>query len=149
MPDRPEPITAPPSEREMASRIAALRARLAENRLDAYVVFDPDNIFYLTNFANYVHERPFVLVVPVEGAASFVVPELECTHVRIRAVGPIELVTYFEFPAPAGEAWSDRLVSVLPSAGRIGIEPVCPVYLADALPGEAVRTALVDDARMV
>ena len=101
----PEPIVTPPDAAEMARRLASVRRQMASADLDAFVAHCPDNVFYLTNFANYVHERPFVLVVPAEGALRFVVPELEEEHVRIRAVGDLELVHYFEFPAPAGEAW--------------------------------------------
>jgi Xaa-Pro dipeptidase len=122
---------------------------MAGEGLDAYVVFCPDNVFYLTNFHNYVHERPFVLVVPKEGALRFVVPHLEEEHVRVRAVGEIELVRYFEFPAPEGEAWSDRLREALGPAARIGVESVCPLQVADEIPGTRVRTDVVDEARMV
>lgn len=42
----------------MQRRLDGVRARMRADAVDAYVVHDPDNIFYLTNFANYVHERP-------------------------------------------------------------------------------------------
>ena len=38
---------------------------------------------YHTNFANYVHERPFILVIPREKGLQMVVPLLEATHVKI------------------------------------------------------------------
>lgn len=145
----PEPISTPPDAAEMAQRLARVRERMRVEDLDAYVVHCPDNIFYLTNFHNYVHERPFVLVVPREGTPRFVVPLLEEEHVRIRAVGPLELVHYFEFPAPSGEAWSDRMRDVLSGARRTGVESTCPLQVADEIPGERVRTDVVDEARMV
>jgi Xaa-Pro dipeptidase len=122
---------------------------MAAEELDASVVCSPDNVFYLTNFHNYVHERPFVLVVPKEGPLRFVVPHLEEEHVRVRAVGELEIVRYFEFPAPEGEAWSDRLREALGPARRIGVESLCPLQVADELPGTRVRSDVVDEARMV
>ncbi len=145
----PAPISHPPDRDEMERRLAKVRARMAAEGLDAYVVHDPDNIYYLTNFANYVHERPFVLVVPAAGALSFVVPLLESEHVRVRAVGDVDRVHYAEFPAPAGQAWSDRLREVLAGARRVGVESGCPLRVVDELLAERVRTDIVDDVRMV
>ena len=56
---------APPDEVEIQGRITRVQAKMAEQGLDYYLCHDPANIFYLTNFANYVHERPFILLVPV------------------------------------------------------------------------------------
>jgi Xaa-Pro dipeptidase len=122
---------------------------MAREGLDAYVAHCPDNVFYLTNFHNYVHERPFVLVVPADGPLRFVVPHLEEEHVRVRAVGELELVRYFEFPAPAGETWADRLGDALGGAARVGVESVCPLQVAEAIPAERVRSDVVDETRMV
>jgi len=145
----PEPIVAPPDAGEMERRLARVRERMAAESLDAYVAHGPDNVFYLTNFHNYVHERPFVLVVPREGALRFVVPRLEEEHVRVRAVGALELVRYFEFPAPAGETWADGLRDALGGAARVGVESTCPLQVHDEIPGERVRSDVVDEARMV
>ena len=146
---RPDPIVAPPDAAEMQRRLDRVRRRMADEALDAYVVHCPDNVFYLTNFHNYVHERPFVLVLHPQGPLRFVVPQLEEEHVRVRSVGEIELVHYFEFPAPEGEAWSDRLRDVLGDARRVGVESVCPLQVVDEIPGERVRSDVVDEARMV
>jgi hypothetical protein len=63
----PAPITSPPSREELAGRLTNVQARMHSAELDFYVSFNPVNIYYLTNFANYVHERPFLLVIPREG----------------------------------------------------------------------------------
>jgi Xaa-Pro dipeptidase len=111
------------------------------------VVTDPYNVFYLTNFYNYVHERPFVLVVLPSGAPHFVVPHLEEPHVLARAIGDLELARYFEFPAPAGETWADRFRALLP-VGRIGIESVCPRFVVEEVGANVVQEDVVDEARM-
>ena len=146
---RPAPITEPPDRAEMQRRLDRVRTRMESAAVDAYVVHDPDNVFYLTNFANYVHERPFVLVVPIDGPLRFVAPQLEAAHVRVRSVGDIELIPYVEFPAPAGDTWADRVRDALAGAERVGVESSCPLQVADELPGTRVRVDVVDDARMI
>lgn len=143
------PQFTPPSTQELQQRMDRLQAELREHALDYYVCFCPDNIFYLTNFANFVHERPFVLVIPASGEPVFIIPKLERPHVSVRSVGDIELRTYSEFPAPAGKRWSDIVEPLLSGASRVGIESVCPVQIYDAIPGERVRNDLIDDLRMI
>lgn len=78
----PKPITSPPSSEELSNRLDKVRTLMAEQNLDYYVSFDPVNIYYLTNFANVVHERPFILVIPKDGLPQMVAPLLETTHVK-------------------------------------------------------------------
>jgi len=140
---------APPDEVEIQGRITRVQAKMAEQGLDYYLCHDPANIFYLTNFANYVHERPFILLVPVTGKLTFLMPKLEEEHVRIRAVGDMQFLHYFEFPAPAGEMWSDRLRDVLSADQRVGVESLCPLAVADAIPGTTVAVDIVEDIRQI
>ena len=72
------------------------------------VLHNPDNILYMTNFANFVHERPFILVIPAKGDPVFIMPRLEKPHVLTRAVGALEFAPYFEFPSPEGEGWDSE-----------------------------------------
>ncbi len=146
---RPAPIITPPDAEEMALRLTRVRERMAAEDLDAYVAHCPDNVFYLTNFANYIHERPFVLVIRMDGPIRFIVPQLEEEHVRIRSVGDIELRRYFEFPAPPGEEWSVQLHDALAGARRVGVESTCPLQVADEVVAERVRSDVVDEARFV
>ncbi len=133
----------------MEDRLARVRRRMAEEDFDQLVVSAPENVLYLTNFANFIHERPFLLVVDREGPLRFLMPRLERPHVEARAVGRLDLVPYREFPAPAGETWAETLRSLLASGGRVGVEPVCPLQVAEAIPGEAVATDLLEDVRMI
>lgn len=147
--DRPAPTSAPPDSAEMARRLEGVRERMAAEQLDAYVSHCPDNIFYLTNFANYIHERPFVLVITMEGPLQFIVPQLEEEHVRIRSVGAIDTRHYFEFPAPAGEGWAVELRDALRTAKRVGVESTCPLQVHEEIPGARVRSDVIDEARFV
>lgn len=144
-----DPIHHAPTPQELASRIERLQARMAEQKLDFYAAFSPDNIYYLTNFANYIHERPFILVIPAKGTMKFVIPRLEVPHVASRGVGEIELVHYLEFPAIEGQNWFDRLHDVVGGAARVGVESICPLQVYQAIAAERVRTDLIDDLRMV
>ncbi|POR06032.1 Xaa-Pro peptidase family protein [Diaphorobacter sp. LR2014-1] len=143
------PIFDAPTKQELHARIARLQEKMIERRLDWYVSVQPDNVYYLTNFANFIHERPFVLLIPAQGIPHFVAPKLEIPHIRSRVVGEIELVEYFEFPAPEGRQWSDRMKSVLGASDRVGVESVCPLQIYDEIGAERVRADLVDDLRLI
>lgn len=146
---RIEPICSHPSSAELGGRLTRVQAAMARQGLDYYLCHDPANIFYLTNFANYVHERPFILLLPAAGSMIFLVPRLEHSHVLCRAVCELEFVEYFEFPAPPGEMWHDRLRDILQPEHRVGLESLCPLAVAQAVPGETVVADLVDDVRQI
>ncbi|QXB46608.1 M24 family metallopeptidase [Acinetobacter seifertii] len=144
-----EPIFYPPSKDELKNRLVRLQSIMEKNGLDYYVAFSPDNILYLTNFATNVHERPFILVVPQKGKLQFVVPQLEMPHVRTRAVADLELISYFEFPAPKGQAWSDRFKELFTSNCKVGVESICPLQIYTEIPGERLLIDIIDDIRMI
>lgn len=146
---RPQPISSLPPRDEMQRRLARVRELMAAQRLDCYVACSPDNVFYLTNFANFVHERPFILVVTTSGAPRFVVPRLEVPHVRTRAIGEVELVEYPEFPAPPGCTWADRLEALVAPGARVGVESTCPLQVHEAIPGTRAMVDVIDDARLI
>lgn len=143
------PICTPPEKSEIEARHDRVRAAMRDEGLNALVLHNPDNIFYLTNFANMVHERPFILVFLETGAPIFVMPKLEEPHVRIRSVGALEFAPYFEFPAPEGQGWDAVLKGIIPSNGRIGIEPDSPYHLVEVLEGLHVRSEIVEDLRAI
>lgn len=145
----PQPTFNPPPLNEMKRRVERVRVRMDKQGLNYYVAFSPDNILYLTNFANFVHERPFILVIPRSGPLQFLVPKLEIPHVRTRAIGDLNLVAYFEFPAPPGATWADRFGPLFKDGARVGVESICPLQLYQVIPGERVRTDIIDDARML
>ncbi|HSR30574.1 MAG TPA: Xaa-Pro peptidase family protein [Anaerolineae bacterium] len=145
----PKPIYHPPLPDEIRGRVERVRAMMEEQNLNHYVAFSPDNVFYLTNFANFVHERPFILVVPRSGSLQFLVPKLEIPHVRTRAIGDLNLVAYPEFPAPAGDTWADHFGPLFAGNARVGVESICPLQVYDAIPGQRVRTDIIDDVRMI
>lgn len=143
------PIFTPPSAEEIELRRDRVRAEMERRGLDLYVAASPDNVFYLTNFANYVHERPFILVMGRTGTPRFVVPKLEVPHVETRRVGPLELVPYREFPAPEGERWTDCFQPLFGPGQTVGVESICPLQIFESIPATRVCSDVVDDVRMV
>ena len=59
---------------------------MEQHNLDYYISFDPINIYYLTNFAFYIHERPFILIIPKQGLPKMLIPLLERGHFEQRAI---------------------------------------------------------------
>ncbi len=144
-----EETSAAPSAIEMSTRINRVQAELEERGLTAYISVAPANILWLTNFANFIHERPFILVIPQNGRPRFLVPLLELDHVKHRVVGDVEFVTYSEFPAPAGSRWQDRFEDILPETGNIGIEEMLPNAIVCACGDQVTPFDLVDRLREI
>ena len=149
MTEMPKPISSPPSKKELAGRLERVRDLMVERNLDYYVSFDPVNIYYLTNFANYVHERPFILVIAKDGTPKIVCPLLETSHVKTRARCDLEYVTYYEFPAPEGENWFDLYQPLIPKSARVGVESAMPYGIAKKTPGELAIDDIIDEVRLV
>ena len=142
-------ITAPPSRDELSDRLKKVRKKMVEENLDYYVSFDPVNIYYLTNFANNVHERPFLLVIEREGIPKMVVPLLEKSHVESRALSELEFHSYYEFPAPQGENWYDVYNTLIGKDKIIGIEAAMPAGIAEKTPGTKIITDIIDEVRII
>jgi Xaa-Pro dipeptidase len=145
----PAPVTEAPGKEELAGRLEKVQHLMGERGLDTYVSFDPVNIYYLTSFANNVHERPFLLVIPKRGTPTMVAPLLETSHVKARARCDLDYATYYEFPAPEGENWYDVYRAVIDPGARVGVEPAMPIGICQRTPGETVVTDVIDEVRIV
>ncbi len=145
----PKPITTPPDAAELGGRLARVRALMEKEGLDYYVSFDPVNVYYLTNFANNVHERPFILIIGKAGAPVMLCPLLETSHVKARARCELEYVTYYECPSPAGQNWFDLYAGLIPAGARVGVEEAMPVGIYKRTPGTIVVTDIIDEVRLV
>ena len=148
-PSLPAPITEPPSKDELAARLAQVQRRMLDEGLDVVVSFDPVNVYYLTHFANNVHERPFLLVIPQQGTPTILAPLLETSHVRARARCDLEFATYYEFPAPEGKNWWDVYTQLILPNARVGIESAMPSGIRERTPGTTIVRDIIDDVRIV
>ena len=66
-------------------RTIAFQSRLVEVGVDAGVIFDADNIYYLSAYWGYLgmqFGRPTLLVIPNEGDCSIITPGLEAEMAR-------------------------------------------------------------------
>jgi Xaa-Pro dipeptidase len=145
----PKPITAPPGKEELEGRLARVRELMDKKKLDYYVTFAPYNIYYLTNFANLVHERPFILVIPKKGTMKMVCPFLEAIHVKAKARCDLEYVTYYEYPAPKGQNWYEVYKSLLKKNDRVGIESDMPVKIVQRTLGSHTFAQIIEDVRVI
>lgn len=142
-------ITAPPSHEELSNRLKNIIKLMKEQDLDYYIAFNPVNIYYLTNFAFYVHERPFILIIEKEGTLKMLIPKLEKGHFESRVRCEVELVTYYEFPARTGENWYDYYQKIIDPNAKVGIESELPIGIANKTPGEVVVSNIIDEVRII
>lgn len=149
MSDTPKPITGPPDQEELAGRLAKVRGLMEEHEIDYYVSFNPVNIYYLTNFANNVHERPFILILPQTGKPIMLCPLLESSHVKTRARCELEYVTYYEVPSPKGQNWFDIYQTLIDPKAIVGIESSLPIGIVSQTPGKHRMVDLIDTVRLV
>jgi Xaa-Pro dipeptidase len=145
----PSPIYCEPSEPELNARKNKLLVAMDEKSIDCLVISDPDNIYWLTNFANYIHERPFILLLSKSAHITFIIPELERQHATTRSIGDIELDTYDEFPSEGDNSWTSVFSRRITSFTNVGIELNAPQFISKQIKSTYVACELVEEARYV
>jgi Xaa-Pro aminopeptidase len=119
------------SPEEYRGRLESLQAQVRASELDLFIVSSFDSIYYLCGAGFEPLERPFFLLVRAEGAPVLLVPRLDQEHMgKAHNISAENIHPYWEYPAPAGRNWPDRLRQEIGSAGVISIEP--GIYLRDA-----------------
>ncbi len=135
------------SKEEFSKRVKKLQEKLEQEKLDAYLVSNGENFYYLTGLAYRPFERPFFLLVPRSDSPVLLVPKLEEAHARdIAGLG--EVNAYWEFPAKEGKNWFDVLRELIKDYKNLGIEPSLPLHYLRYLP-EVVAKDLVEDLRLI
>lgn len=135
------------SKEEFSKRVKKLQEKLEQEKLDAYLVSNGENFYYLTGLAYRPFERPFFLLVPRRDPPVLLVPKLEEAHARdIAGLG--EVHAYWEFPAKEGKNWFDVLRELIKDYKNLGIEPSLPLHYLRYLP-EVVAKDLVEDLRLI
>ncbi|MFX1308062.1 MAG: M24 family metallopeptidase [Promethearchaeota archaeon] len=142
-------ITNPPSREELSNRLEKVRILMKEQNLDYYISFNPVNIYYLTNFAFYVHERPFILIIEKEDPPKMLIPRLEKGHFESRARCELEFVIYYEFPAKTGDNWYDHFQKQINPYAKVGIESELPIGIVNKTPGEKILSDIIDEVRII
>ncbi|WXG42361.1 MAG: Xaa-Pro peptidase family protein [Candidatus Freyarchaeum deiterrae] len=135
------------SKKEFSDRVKNLQEKLEQENLDAYLIHNGENVYYLTGLAYRPFERPFFMLVPRNDSPVLLVPKLEEEHARdIAGVG--EVRAYWEFPAKEGENWFDALVEMVKEYQTLGVESSLPLKYLRYLP-EVVAKDLVEDLRLI
>ena len=109
----------PPNE--FSDRMHKLQAKIKDEGLDAFIVSDSSSIYYYTGASYKAQERPFFIIVRPEIKPTFLVPKLEESHMEKANIGQVE--SYWEFPAPEGEGWPEKMEIILKDMTKIGLEP--------------------------
>jgi Xaa-Pro dipeptidase len=146
---KPKAIKTPPSEEELANRLKNVRNIMNKEDLDYFVCFDPVNIYYLTNFAFYVHERPFLLIIGRKGPMKFLIPLLEEAHVKDRAIGDLVTMIYYEFPSPPGLNWYEKYEELIENHSNVGVEPAMTMEIYQKTPGNKNVSDILDEVRII
>jgi Xaa-Pro dipeptidase len=149
MSNKPKVITSPPTKDELNARLETVRYEMRKNNLDYYISFDPVNIYYLTNFANNVHERPFILIITEKDTPTMLVPLLEKSHVESRALCQLQYKSYYEFPAPKDQNWYDIYPTLIKGDAKVGIESSLPIGISQQTPGDKFVNDIINETRIV
>jgi len=138
-------------------RTRAFQSRLVEAGVDAGVIFDADNIYYLSAYWGYLgmqFGRPTLLVIPNEDNCSIITPSLEAEMAR--KMTWIEDIK--EWSDGVDEEWRACLNTIFKNKKKIkiGIEkdkthPVIAEFLKKTYPDEGVVdiSNILSDMRMV
>jgi len=124
-------------DQEFSQRHALLVERLRKLGIGQYVVTQPDSIFYLTGASFEALERPFFLLIEVNGGTKgrrLLVPILELEHLKkCWGIDPENTHTYQEYPAPAGAGWQDALFGRKMLVPNFAFEDSAPQSMAALL----------------
>ena len=124
---------------EHDARIAAVRADMARDGLDAVCVTGPEDVYYLTGLDHQGHFAFTALVLPVSGQPMIVAREMEHTTLSVQ-VPRLQHVPFRDHEHPA-----DALLTALgglPAARRLGVDKAGMWFPIETW--ERVRSALPD-----
>jgi Xaa-Pro dipeptidase len=136
---------------EYRCRLESLQVAVQRAGVDLFIVSAFDSIYYLTGAGFEPLERPFFLLIRSDRPATLLVPMLDYEHMKkAHNIAPGDIHTYWEYPAPAGRQWPDRLRDQIGDARSVGVEPTLRQELSDQLRGYSLRTEpLVERLRLV
>lgn len=138
-----------------ASRMAEFRRRLAAAGIDAALITDDDNVYYLTGYYDYLHMdfgRPTIFVVPREGDSLLITPSIDLNT----ALSAARVDRIAAWNDGMGAEWRAELPKALSGARMTGTEPdhMPPIVrtsvdeVTDAAQRASV-TPILSDMRMI
>ena len=119
---------------EYRHRLGALQSSVVQADLDLFIVSALDSLYYLSGAGFEPFERPFFLLVRPEHPPVLLIPKLEHEHMRRTHSIPDESIqTYWDYPAPSGRSWPDRLRELIEGSRQVGVEPTLPLEISQEL----------------
>lgn len=122
---------------EHKGRIGRLRNELQKQDIEGIFVTDPTFVFWLTGFVHVPTERPFGLLIPVEGDPAVVLPRLETWHWEERVPWIEDITDYLDYPGPSpGEKFNsyDAVTNMIKNhgikKGKLAIDSLGMAYHA-------------------
>ncbi|MEL6118596.1 MAG: Xaa-Pro peptidase family protein [Pseudomonadota bacterium] len=104
------------------ARMQILRERLETQGMDAAVITNEDNVYYLTGYYDYLHMefgRPTILVVPRQGESLLITPTIDLNT----ALASARVDRIAAWNDGMGEEWRAELPSALKAVSNLGLEP--------------------------
>ena len=144
------------SAAEYAGRLNALQQRIASRKLDALLIYTPENIFYLTGYQTPGYYWHQALIVPADREPVFISPPHEASLVPQFCW--VEDVRMFPDTSDWAEVTANTLTDIGLGSGRIGVEAKSWFLTADLrdrtaarLPGATISDAsgLVEAGRLI
>ncbi|MGQ2285545.1 M24 family metallopeptidase [Leuconostoc pseudomesenteroides] len=108
-------------QNELKNRLEKLKEKIVQLDLDAYVLTDPEDVWYLSNIEYSPEQRPFLLVIYPTQDPMFIVPRLEVNHVKVPYF-EFSIQEYFDVTSKEGLNWFDVTSKELKSLKKVGIE---------------------------
>jgi Xaa-Pro aminopeptidase len=131
------------SEAFYRRKVSQIQARLEQEKLDALLLLDVNNVIYASGFFHIPSERPLGMLIPAVGQPALLVPQLELENASAGWIGDIR--TYFEYP---GEEHPVEWMVRESGAARLGIDTLT-VDVYRRLSAEVVITPMVTEMRWV
>jgi Xaa-Pro dipeptidase len=137
------------TKQEYLLRMANLQRKTSDKGLEAFLVSSEESIYYLTGVSYRPLERPFFIVVWPASPATLLVPMLEKEHLRA-APNVGQVLTFWDYPSPAGQGWAERLLEILGRVSLLGIEPSLPQEIFRYLSGFSPQVLpLMEQLRLI
>ena len=138
------------SKLEYKQRMQAAQAALKNHKVEALIVSEEEDIYYLTGLTFKSLERLFLLLIK-EKEVFFIVPMMELSHLS-HVDNVSEIKAYWEYPAQKSVRWEDVLLDTLDPHKKVGIGSKSPfeiaAFLAD-MDFEIQKCAIIERLRWV
>jgi len=134
---------------EYVQRMKKVQKLIVDNSLESFIVSSEESIYYLTGVTFKPLERPFFIILRNTGPSVLLVPALEREHLT-EAPNVGEVHSYWDYPAPEGSGWFEKLQDLLKGFNNVGVEPTLTQEIAVKLSSYNVKVfPFVETVRLI